>query len=199
MDALSATLATIVGLICNFRQERGAQEALDHRKFIEWLEYHRHEELKNLIANTHHLQTEVDALLREDHVVMLSKLGEIERMLSTLLSRVSGFDQLARTLHPQWELSDQALEILTMFAESGAQLMVVLSAQDGPMFGFPVPGTGKLPMYKPGEARFFEDDMASLVSLGLVTQDYGSRGDPQFRLTRVGARYVRELAQKPMP
>ena len=57
MDPLTAstTLATIVGLISNFRQERGAKEALDHQKFMEWLEYHRHEDIKNLIANTYHL------------------------------------------------------------------------------------------------------------------------------------------------
>jgi hypothetical protein len=63
---ISTTLATIVGLLCNYRQEKGDREQLDHRTFIEWLEYHRHEEIKNLICNTYHLQSEVDALLRED-------------------------------------------------------------------------------------------------------------------------------------
>jgi hypothetical protein len=44
--------AELVGLICHYRQEKGDREALDHQKFIEWLEYHRHDELKNLIVNT---------------------------------------------------------------------------------------------------------------------------------------------------
>lgn len=39
------------GLLCNYRQERGQDEALNHQKFIEWLEYHHHEELKRLIVN----------------------------------------------------------------------------------------------------------------------------------------------------
>jgi hypothetical protein len=29
--------AELVGLLCHFRQEMGHREALDHRKFIEWL------------------------------------------------------------------------------------------------------------------------------------------------------------------
>ena len=59
---ISTTLATIVGLLCNYRQEKGDREQLDHRTFVEWLEYHRHEEIKTLICDTYHLQSEVDAL-----------------------------------------------------------------------------------------------------------------------------------------
>jgi hypothetical protein len=56
MDTLTAStaFATIVGLISNFRQERGAAEQLDHRQFIEWLDYHQHQEIKDLISNTYH-------------------------------------------------------------------------------------------------------------------------------------------------
>jgi hypothetical protein len=46
---LAATLAQLIGL---FRQERGARKDLTHREFIEWPEYHRHEEIKNLITHT---------------------------------------------------------------------------------------------------------------------------------------------------
>ena len=66
MDPLTAatTFATLVGLICNYRQEKGGRKALDHQKFIEWLEYHRHEELKNLIVNTAALQNELNNILK---------------------------------------------------------------------------------------------------------------------------------------
>lgn len=39
-----AEFATLIGLVCNFRQEKGGREALDHQKFIEWLQYHRHQD-----------------------------------------------------------------------------------------------------------------------------------------------------------
>ena len=48
---ITTAFAEIVGLLCHYRQEKGDREALDHQKFIEWLEYHRHEEIKNLIVN----------------------------------------------------------------------------------------------------------------------------------------------------
>src|SRR5271155_1527815 len=86
--AAATTFATLIGLVCNFRQEKGEREALNHQKFIEWLEYHHHEELKNLIVNTAALRTEVDALLRSDHDQMLQKLDSIGEILLTLLSQV---------------------------------------------------------------------------------------------------------------
>ena len=49
---ITTAFAEIVGLLCHYRQEKGAREALDHQKFIEWLDYHRHDEIKDLIANT---------------------------------------------------------------------------------------------------------------------------------------------------
>jgi len=81
----------LVGLICHFRQEKGDREALDHQNFIEWLEYHRHEDIKNLIVNTAALQTEVDSLLRSDHAQMQRKLDDV-------LMRLDDFKQLALAL-----------------------------------------------------------------------------------------------------
>lgn len=138
MDAM--LLATLVGLICNFRQERGAREALTHRQFAEWLAAHRFQGLSDQIANTFHLQSEVDALLREDHQAIMAKLGEIERMMAALLSRVPGFGELARAVHPEWELSEQALEILRTFVESGSPWMQVTGDETGnPLYCVMVP------------------------------------------------------------
>ncbi|MGA2865593.1 MAG: hypothetical protein ABSF95_14060 [Verrucomicrobiota bacterium] len=41
------------------------------------VEYHRHEEIKNLIVNTAALRTEVDNLLRSEHADILNKLDEV--------------------------------------------------------------------------------------------------------------------------
>src|SRR5437870_3505153 len=117
---ISTTLATIVGLLCNYRQEKGDREQLDHQTFVEWLEYHRHEEIKNLICSTYHLQSEVDALLREDSQRLATKLNGIEEMLARLLSRVHGFAPVVHTLHPGIELSSQALEVLSLFVSADA-------------------------------------------------------------------------------
>lgn len=91
--------AEIVGLLCHFRQEKAHRDDLSHRDFMEWLEYHRHEEIKNLIVNTAPLRSEVDNLLRSDHSEMLRKLDEV-------LQRLDEFRGLALLLSqsqaPAW-------------------------------------------------------------------------------------------------
>ncbi|MEQ1860726.1 MAG: hypothetical protein ABMA13_12395 [Chthoniobacteraceae bacterium] len=47
--------------------------------------------------------------------------------------------------------------------------------------------------FKP-DRRFFDDDMATLAGLGLLIA-VPSSGDPQYRLTRAGERFIRELAR----
>jgi len=187
MDPL--TLATIVGLICNYRQEKGARAQLDYQQFMGWLESHRHDELKNLISQTHHLQSEVDALLRQDHAQLARQLGTIETMLAQILSRMDGFAGLARVVHPESTLSDQALEILRQFADSGTDLMLTLDFHEGTHFAFPPGSGGALQPWKPGEPRFFEDDMETLCQLGFIRPDHG-QAEPAYRLTRAGAQYV---------
>ena len=61
MEPITAAgaFSTIVSLLRIFKQERGDQKKADHQTFMEWLEYHQHKELKNLIVNTAALRTEV--------------------------------------------------------------------------------------------------------------------------------------------
>jgi hypothetical protein len=185
---ISTTLATIVGLLCNYRQEKGDREQLDHRTFVEWLEYHRHEEIKNLICDTYHLQSEVDAILREDSRRLATKLNDIEEMLARLLSRVEA-------LHPGVELSAQALEVLSLFVITESDRLVVLHAPEGPKFAlFPATG-GSAPTYRVPQPRLLDDDVRTLLGLGLIIQDpradYG--GEAIFRLSRPGIHYVQRI------
>src|SRR5438105_15263360 len=93
MDALtlSTAAATIRQLIGMFRQEKGARQDLTHKEFIEWLEYHRHEEVKELITHTFHLSNGVDELLRQDHAHIITKLNEANAMLTDILAHVKEF------------------------------------------------------------------------------------------------------------
>ena len=99
MDPVTAA-ATITQLIGLFRQEKGARKDLSHRQFIEWLEYHRHEEIKELIIHTFHLSTQVDEILKQDHKVILARLDDVNRILLDILSRIEGLGGLAVCLVP---------------------------------------------------------------------------------------------------
>jgi hypothetical protein len=184
-EPLSTTFATLVGLIVNYRQEKSAKEALDHQKFIEWLDYHKHEEIKNLICNTAALQNEVDKLLRADHAIIIEKLDAVNSTLASLMSQVAEFRGLALAMMPDSEISDQAISILRQLVESDSKFiiyadyvnMVMLQLQSGG----PVEFT---------DQRFLKDDMNKLVGLGLLTPEYSDRETVLLHVTRNATRLI---------
>lgn len=187
-----AAFASIVSLLRIFKQERGEQRKADHQAFVEWLDYHRHEELKNLITNTAALRTEVDAVLSADHTLMLRKLDGIQEIVATLLSRVDEFRGLSLAVAPDAQLSDQAISVLRQFAHSGADILFYASYGGGqfslqPENGEPIGVT---------EPRFLKNDLEQLASLGLFSVEYNSEGNPLFSLTRNGQRYLDAIGGK---
>jgi len=177
---LAATLAQLIGL---FRQERGARKDLTHREFIEWLEYHRHEEIKNLITHTYHLQSQVDDLLRQDHAEILSRLNQVNAIVVEILSRVEGLSEVATTIVPGVGLSDQAIGILKLVANS----------HEGELFN---PGqTEQLVVdaefYSAEDPKFLQDDITALVVRNFLLALYTENGEVYYKLTRRGAKLIK--------
>jgi hypothetical protein len=191
MDALTAStaFATIVGLISNFRQERGAGQQLDHRQFIEWLEYHQHQDIMELILNTYHLQAEVDQLLRADHDLIIKKLDSIGTSLASLASHVAEFRPLALKLVPSAELSDQAVSILRQLVVSGHKEMFRLHHLGGSDFA--IEGGNAVEFSEP---RFLDDDMESLVKLDLLSFRQSNEGSVDwYGITRQAVRLIEAI------
>lgn len=193
MDPLtiSTTLATIVGLICNFKQERKGNQDSKHQDFIEWLEYHRHDEMRNLLANNFHLTSEVDALLKQDTEMILLRLSRIDEVLATILSRVDGFSGIARIVRPGSELSKQAVHFIRCLANSQSDSFVFIPQIGGPAL---------LSMNRGGEIeileqRFVEDDLETLASMGLFRRKHGDNGMQFFGITREALRIVELISE----
>src|ERR1017187_6130134 len=164
IDPLNAAnaFATIVQLVGMFKQERKNKASDNHQEFIEWLQYHRHEDIKNLICNTAALQSEAVNLLRQDSAVILAKLDSINNTLATLLSQVEGFQGLSKVLLPSAELSDQAVSILSQLVASNSRNLIygelpngaVLQPEDGEPFFY-------------SNHLFLSDDIDTLERCGL--------------------------------
>ena len=122
IDSLTGAtaFATIVQLLAIYRQERGARKDLDHRDFIEWLEQHRHEEIKELITTTYHLQT-------QDHVLILEKLEEVNQIAASILARLDGFSTMAHIVAPDLGLSLQTMGLLRLLARSKTGRFIMIS------------------------------------------------------------------------
>jgi hypothetical protein len=195
MDPLtvSTTLATIVGLVCNFKQVRKGSRDDKHQEFMEWLEYHRHEELKKQIVNNQQLMTEVDALLKQDTETILARLGAIDDMLARILSHVEGFAGVARILKPGIDLSDQAIHVLRGLVHSKSDKFHVVKYVGSPIdLGLVLGGHIKIL-----DPRFIEADLETLVNMGLLRMQFSSSGTPFFGITRQAAKLIDLIDQKP--
>ena len=200
MDPITATtaFATIVSLICNFRQERGDAASLTHRDFIEWLEYHRHEEIKNLICNTYHLQSEVDSILRAEHSQILAAVQNGNTLLTDILARLDAFAPLADRIAPTRHLSDQAISILRQLRDSGAPEVGLLKHIGGfklVAFGYGSTG-GEFALTDP---LFAEDDLNTLAEHGFLRLRISSRRDAFYGITRSAVRLLETLESQPRP
>lgn len=83
-----------------FRQERGDSRKQGHQDFIEWLEYHRHEEIKNLLIQKVAIQEQVEKLLQEDQTKVLQKLDGIEQIVLDVATKMDGMAQFAAAFEP---------------------------------------------------------------------------------------------------
>ncbi len=192
MEPLSL-FTTLVSLLRIFKQERAERKKADHRAFMEWLDYHHHEELKNLIVNTAALRTEVDQILAADHAAMVDKLDQIQTIVATLLSRVNEFRGLSLAVAPDVQLSEQAVSVLRQFAHSGADILFYVNYGDG-QFSLQAENGDPLEVTEP---RFLRDDLNQLAALGLFSVLYNSEGNPLFSLTRNGQRYLETIDGNP--
>ena len=194
MDPLTAatSFATVIGLLCNFRQERGAAETATDADFLTWLEKHNHQDIKKLIEQNAALQTGIAKLLRADHKVMLEKLDSISGLLATLLSRVPDFRDVAVTMVPKAELSDQAVSILRQLAQSNSAFFFSMKWIGG--FQLQLEQGGRIEF---SDQRFLNDDLDQLVHNGLLSLTYSGDGKNEiYGITRNGARLIAAIDGK---
>src|SRR5689334_21888650 len=100
MDPLAITTAfgTVIQLICDFRQERGATKAAELTDFLGYLAYHKFEEIKSAIQGSASLQLEIQELLRRDVGEVSEKLDLINTSIVALASRIDGLSGIATAL-----------------------------------------------------------------------------------------------------
>lgn len=202
LTAGAGTLATIVGLICNWKQEKGSQDQDRFQSFITWLSNHNFNDLKERIFESDDLQRNLNDLLRSDLTEISAKLDTLCSGLSALALRIEGVSGLAESLRAAdgEKLSVQACAILKIFADSEADEMIYRTP------GF-VGGRSHVELYlvggtqgaiHPDEPRFVSNDLESLCLLGLLSP-HGHTGDgyPILVLTRSGARFAAQLAAVP--
>lgn len=194
MTGIEATslFATLVGLICNWRDERGRQTDDRFQDFLTWLTNHKFERLREQITQSDELMKELNALLEDDLKTLSEKLDVITSTLTAVSNKVDKLSQIGNALGVSAEaISEQAFAILKAFEESAAEKMIV--------FNWPITIAfdkrgGPSPILTVSEPRFLEGDIDSLVRAGLIhLASYNGSGDPIYSLTRSGSTVARSI------
>jgi len=194
MDPLTTSLAfaTVVQLLCNFRQERGIRKNAETEDFLKWLADHNFEDIKTQIQSSTDIQREIQELLREDVNEISAKLDLITDSVTSIASRIDGLSGIARAIGATSDsLSNQAIAILQTFEKSDSiKLGVFLAITPPECVLFP---EGKPFTVKDG--RFLADDIESLERFGLIKfANHNRSGEPLYSLTRTGAEFARSAA-----
>ena len=196
MDPLTAATAfsTIITLIAEFKSQRHADSGDEFNDFTSWLAENRHEELLSLVQQNYSTTLSIKALLATNRKVLEVRLALLDRALAGIASTLEGFSQLASAVHPEASLSPQAVAILKQFSSAGAShaLEIKGGSAPHPALLFEDGSRGKIEFPEP---QFIEDDLRSLVDLGLLRPDHNSTGSRMFWFTRMAAALVANSAK----
>jgi hypothetical protein len=191
MDPLTAAtaFASIIALIADFKSQRHADSGDEFNDFTTWLAENRHEDLLKLVKQNYDTTLSIKALLATNRKVLEERLQLLDRALAGIASTLEGFAQLASAVRPDASLSSQGVSILKQFSSACASHALELKNFSAPHAGFLfIDGSqGQIQFTEP---QFIEDDLRSLVELGLLRPDHNSSGSRMFWFTRMAAALV---------
>lgn len=188
MDPLSAagTLATLVGLMGQYKSSRDAASGKDFDAFLTWLIQSGQDELKLAIEANHGTSVSIKALLNVQRADFIERLARIETALAGYTSAVEGFEALAASTNPDSALSKQALDLLRFYGSSGSGKLLESHSLQGTTF-HSLDGHGG---WLADEGQFIEDDLNQLLALGLIKLTHNGRGERIFHYTRRAAALI---------
>jgi hypothetical protein len=189
MEPLSGAtaFATIISLIGQFRSERSSSKDAEFNDFLTWLVEAKHDEIKKLVENNTEASRGIKLLLEEKYNSLMEKLETLDKTLASYSSHISGFSDITLALKPKSILSDQAFSILKQFEESGASELLEDKVYGGTLLMY-IDGNGNMEIENP---RFLEDDLRTLVELGLLRHNYNPKGKNIYIFTRKASAIIK--------
>lgn len=188
MDPITA-FTTIVSLLSDFVAHRSDNESKDYDTFISWLTENRHEEIRGMLQSNTATTISVKSLLMDSRETILERLASLDKTLATVAAGIEQYRDLALIAYPSSELSDQAYAILEQFYDSGATAVLehkYLSDQTELAY-IDAPAIGSITYTEP---RFVEDDLTTLVELGLLGIAHNGRGERIFKFKRTAVALI---------
>lgn len=193
MEPLSTgttALASIIGLIGQFKSGRDSAKSQDFNEFMLWLAESNHNELKSLIEANHGTTISIKAILHQSREALDESLSRIDNALAAITTALAGFDDLSKSIRPNATLSEQAISILKQIEEKKASKIGTLSLHGHKLLMLLDGESGHIEIPEP---RFLDSDMQILTSAGLLIRGVDSGGKPLWTYTRQAAALVKAL------
>jgi len=184
-----SSMATIIGLLSNFKSERRATSDDEYKEFVEWLDKKRHTAVIEEINSNHLLGMGIKALLNRNHESVINKLSILDDSLVTLASQIDGFKEIASAISKHSELSDQAISIVKQLIASGGSIFLEIKMKGISMFQV-MDASGSIEYDDP---RFLDDDLKQLCKLELLIPSTNKSNGRVFNLTRFAVKYIDQL------
>lgn len=189
MDPLTTatTFSTLVGLVGSFVGERRHQQSVNYDDFVMWLNETRQADVIEILQRSAATAVAIKALLHESKAELTERLNSLDREIARVASAFEGVSEVASALYPDIVFSDQAVSLITQFADSSAtKVLVVTYVSDDLELPF-LDAQGGLSYADP---RFVRDDLDSLADAGLLRKSFNGRGEDIFAITRRAISFV---------
>lgn len=190
--SLALSFSAITGLLGQFQAGRSSEKQHDYSAFLEWLVQHQHEEIKAELEKDHKLAGEIQALLAQDRAQIHKKLNQLNLMVATVASRLDGFAGIAGATNPRSVLSDQAISILRQMRDLGGSRFEASRYGWGYDLSLRLLGAPNSDLVVEN-TQLIEDDLETLVDLGLLRPDMTSNGDPVYIYTRAAENLLGQI------
>lgn len=188
MDAitLANSFATIVGLLVSFQSMREEANISD---FLEWLKENNNANTANIIENDIELQQQLSIFINQNHDEVMAQLSKLNNLMVSVASRMDGLSGLASKFDNNHGLSDQSIDVLRQFVNSGSQSILVERFR-GNIGIYLLDKGGQLDFE---DHRFIEDDFRVLSAYQLVIPKITNKGTPKYVITRRAVELINSI------
>ena len=152
---------------------------------IEWLECHKHEQIKELISNNVFLTEEVQRLLQGNQSVMLARFDELNDKIARILGNMDLFTGMVKELAPDYIISENALEILRILFDGSVPELMWTGGDTLQLW----PKKESIRFNNP---RFLDDDINVLVRLEFLTVQPLHKTFRSLKITRKGVEFFQK-------
>ena len=191
MDPLTS-FVTIVSLLAAF--ESSSQGRNDIKEFKDWLNENNYAYMTAIIDNNESLHQDLSLFMNQNHDQVMSQLATLNDLMVSIASHMQGLGNIASSFAPNSGLSEQAVDVLRQFVESGSVRILHIQTQsyEGIDNIYSLDNGG----IEYSEQRFIEADIDSLVNAGLITMTKGNNGGGIYRITRQAVSFIDAIDSK---